>query len=92
MSKINAFVRNIQGTPGNQEKRTTDYVQSDKDNQFIRRGNSRGQKHNKTCSLVMRKISIKLKSQFFNLLDRQKLDKAKGWEVCNNIYTFTNCW
>lgn len=65
MSKINAFVRNIQGTLGNQEKRTIDYVQRDKDNQFIRRGNSRGQKHNETCSLVMRKISIKLKSQFF---------------------------
>ena len=65
MSKINAFVRNIQGTLGNQEKRTIDYVQRDKDNQFIRRGKSRGQKHNETCSLVMRKISIKLKSQFF---------------------------
>ena len=66
MSKINAFVRNIQGTLGNhQEKRTIDYVQRDKDNQFIRRGNSRGQKHNETCSLVMRKMSIKLKSQFF---------------------------
>lgn len=33
MSKINAFVRNIQGTLGNhQEKRTIDYVQRDKDN------------------------------------------------------------
>ena len=65
MSKINAFVRNIQGTLGNhQEKRTIDYVQRNKDNQFIRRGNSRGQKQNKTRSLVMRKISIKLESVF----------------------------
>lgn len=33
MSKINAFVRNIQGTLGNhQEKRTIDYVQRNTDN------------------------------------------------------------